>query len=67
MFDVNPSKGLTLIEIAEGFTVDDIKVSARVCVCVCVYISLTCVDVLLQAATGAPFEVASNLIPMRSL
>ena len=25
MFDVDPSKGLTLVEIADGFSVDDIK------------------------------------------
>lgn len=42
VFDVDPETGLTLIEIAEEFTVDDIK-----------------------AATGAPFKVADNLIPMR--
>lgn len=42
VFDVDQKTGLTLIEIAEGITVDDVK-----------------------AATGAPFQVADNLIPMR--
>eukprot|EP00047_Mylnosiga_fluctuans_P002162 m.223410 g.223410 ORF g.223410 m.223410 type:complete len:508 (-) comp10923_c0_seq1:67-1590(-) len=44
VFDVDGVKGLTLIEIADGFTVEDIK-----------------------TATGAPFQVSPNLIPMRSL
>jgi len=42
VFDVDPKKGLCLIEIADGISVEDVK-----------------------AATGAPFVVADDLIPMR--
>lgn len=44
VFDVDMKKGLTLIELADGVTLEDIR-----------------------AATGCPFEVASDLRPMQQI
>eukprot|EP00746_Dinoflagellata_sp_MGD_P011395 gnl/MRDRNA2_/MRDRNA2_123870_c0_seq1.p1 gnl/MRDRNA2_/MRDRNA2_123870_c0~~gnl/MRDRNA2_/MRDRNA2_123870_c0_seq1.p1 ORF type:complete len:503 (+),score=119.71 gnl/MRDRNA2_/MRDRNA2_123870_c0_seq1:97-1605(+) len=44
VIEVDATKGLTLTEIADGISVEDVK-----------------------AATGAPFMVADNLIPMRQV
>lgn len=77
VFDVHPEKGLELIEIAEGLTVDDIKVGRALnkfsfaLNCASRYQSyiifrlppLPCFH--LQAATGAPFKVSANLCKMR--